>query len=135
MPPSGLQLAPAGQTYQLPANSRIEEISFQRWDKRQITEHMRSMGIALGLQGDAIYCASRDAVKDQMLGRGYQMDLHQFPNAEFLQIVAGFRQLSPACDQLTTAMNSPLHLQRTTYLVYRRWTRQWSNWLRTVGRC
>jgi len=93
MPPGGLQLAPAGQTYQLPANSLIGEIPFQRWDKRKITELKRSMGIAVGLQGDAIYGAWQDAVKDQMLARGYQTDLHHFPDAEFLQIVAGFRQL------------------------------------------
>jgi len=98
MPRGGPQLAPAGQTYQRPANSRIGEISFRRSDKRKITEHKRSMGIAVGLQGDAIYGAWRDALKDQMLARGYQTDLHHFPDAEFLQIVAGFRQLRPACD-------------------------------------
>jgi len=61
------------------------------------------MGIVVGLQGDAIYGAWRDAVKDQMLVRGYQMHLHHFPDPEFLQTVAGFRQLRPACDELTTA--------------------------------
>jgi len=61
------------------------------------------MGIAVGLQGDAIYGAWRDAVKDQMLARGYQTDHHHFPDAEFLQIVAGFPQLRPACDELATA--------------------------------
>jgi len=64
MPPGGPQLALAGQTYQLPANSLIGEISFQRSDKRIITEHKRSMGIAVGLQGEAIYGAWQDAVKD-----------------------------------------------------------------------
>jgi len=103
MPPGGPQLAPGGQTYQLPANSLIGEISFQHSDKRKITQHKRSMGIAVGLQGDAIYSAWRDAVKDKMLARGYQTDLHHFPDAEFLQIVAGFRQLRPACDELATA--------------------------------
>jgi len=38
-----------------------------------------------------------------MLARGYQTDLHHFPDAEFLQIVAVFRQLRPACDELATA--------------------------------
>jgi len=38
-----------------------------------------------------------------MLARGYQTDLHHFPDAEFLQIVAGFQQLRPACDELATA--------------------------------
>jgi len=61
------------------------------------------MGIAVGLQGDTIYGAYHDAVKDQMVARGYQTDLHHFPDAEFLQIVAGFRQLRPACDELATA--------------------------------
>jgi len=102
MPPGGPLLAPAGQTYQLPANPLIGEISFRRSDKRKITEHMRSMGIVVGLQGDSIYGAWRDAVKDQMLARGYQTDLHPFREAEFLQIVAGFRQLRPACDDLAT---------------------------------
>jgi len=101
MPPSGWQLAPPGQTYQFPANSLIGEITFRRSDKRKITEHKRSIGIGVGLQGDAIYCAWRDAVKDQMLPRGYQTDLHHFPDAEFLQIVACFRQLRPACDVTT----------------------------------
>jgi len=61
------------------------------------------MGIAVGLQGDAIYSTWRDAVKDQMLAMGYQTNLHHFPDAEFLQIVAGFRQLRHACDELATA--------------------------------
>jgi len=91
MPPGGPQLALAGQTYQLPANSLIREISFRRSDKRKITAHKRSMGIAVGLQGDAIYGACREAIKDQMLAKGYQRDLHHFPDEEFLQIVPSFR--------------------------------------------
>jgi len=38
-----------------------------------------------------------------MLAWGYQTDLHHFPDAEFLQIVACFRQLRPACNKLATA--------------------------------
>jgi len=38
-----------------------------------------------------------------MLARGYQTDRHHFPGTEFLQIVAGFRQLRPTCDELATA--------------------------------
>jgi len=38
-----------------------------------------------------------------MLARGYQTDLHHFPDTEFLQIVAGVWQLRPACDELATA--------------------------------
>jgi len=102
MPPGGPQLAPAAQTYQVPANSLIGEISFRWSDKRKITEHNRSMGIVVGYQGDAIYGAWRDPVKDQMLARGYQTDLHHFPDAKFLQIVAGFQQLRTACDELAT---------------------------------
>jgi len=54
MPPGGPQVAPAGQTYQLPPNCVIGEILFQRSDKRKITEYKRLMGIAVGLEGDAI---------------------------------------------------------------------------------
>jgi len=103
MPPGRPQLAPAGQTYQLPANSLIGDISSRRSDKRKMTVHKRPMGIAVGLKADAIYGAWRDAVKHQMLARGYQTDLHHFLDAEFLQIVAGFRQLRPACDELASA--------------------------------
>ena len=102
MPRGGPQLTLAGQIYQLPANSLIGEISFRCSDKRKITEHKRSMGIVVGLQGDAIYGAWRDTIKDQMFARCYQMDLHHFPDAEFLQIVTGFRQLRPGCDELAT---------------------------------
>jgi len=38
-----------------------------------------------------------------MLPRSYQTDLHHFHDADFLQIVAGFRQLRSAWDELTTA--------------------------------
>jgi len=38
-----------------------------------------------------------------MLGKGYLTNFYHFPNAEFLQIVAGFRQLRPTCDELATA--------------------------------
>jgi len=103
MLPGGPQLAPAGQTYQLPANSLIGEIPFGLSEKRAITEHKMSMGIVVGLQGDAIFGTCRDTVKYQMLARGYQTDLHHFPEAEFLQIVARFPQLRSVCDELTTA--------------------------------
>jgi len=39
MHPGGPQLAPTGETYQLPANSLFGEITFRRSDKRKITEH------------------------------------------------------------------------------------------------
>jgi len=119
MPPGGLQLAPAGQTYQLPANSLIGEISFRGSDKRKITEHKRSIGIAVGLQADAIYGVWQDAVKAQMLARGYQTDLHHFPDAEFLQIVAGFQQLRHTCDECATtpAANNIPGMQEVDKLV------------------
>ena len=65
IPPGRPQLAPAGQTYQLPANSLIGEISLKCSDKSKITEHKRSMHIAV-LQVDAIYNTWRDTVMDQM---------------------------------------------------------------------
>ena len=38
-----------------------------------------------------------------MLARGYISDNWHFPDAEFLQIVAGMRRLKSACDELATA--------------------------------
>jgi len=61
------------------------------------------MGIAVSLPGDTIYGGWQDAVKDHILPIGYQTDLDHFPEAEFLQIVAGFWQLRPASDELATA--------------------------------
>ena len=49
------------------------------------------------------YLCWRDAVKDQMLARGYISDNWHFPDAEFQQIVEGMRRLKPACDELATA--------------------------------
>jgi len=57
MPLGGPRLAPAGQTYLLPANSLIGEIPLRHSDKRKISEHKKSMGIVVGLQGDTIYDA------------------------------------------------------------------------------
>ena len=45
----------------------------------------------------------RDAVKDQMLARGYISDNWHFPDAEFQPIVEGMRRLKPACDELAIA--------------------------------
>jgi len=58
MPPGRPQLSPAGQTYQLPANSLIGEITFQHSDQTKITEHKRSIDIAVGLPGEAILLES-----------------------------------------------------------------------------
>jgi len=102
MPAGAPQPAPAGQTYQLPANSLIGEMSCRRRDNRKINDHKRSMGLGTA-KGDPVYGAWRDAVKDQLLARGYLTDIHHFPDAEFHQIVAGFRRLRPTCDKLATA--------------------------------
>jgi len=44
----------------------------------------------------------RQAVKDQMLGRGFRK-IRIFPDHHFLQIVASMRTLRPACASLATA--------------------------------
>jgi len=49
------------------------------------------------------YLRWRDAVKNQMLARGYISHNCNFPDAEFQQIVEGMRRLKPACDELATA--------------------------------
>jgi len=49
------------------------------------------------------YVCWRDAVRDQMLARGYISDNAHFPDTEFQQIVAGMSRLKPACDELATA--------------------------------
>jgi len=91
MPAGGPQQAPVGHTYQLPANILIGEISHRRTDRVKISEHKFSMGIPAGSIGNLIYGTWRDAVKNQMLARGYLTDLHHFPDVEFQQIVAGVR--------------------------------------------
>jgi len=48
------------------------------------------------------YLCWRDAVKDQMLARGYISDNWHFPGPEFQQIVEGMRRLKPPCDELAT---------------------------------
>jgi len=49
-----------------------------------------------------LYGEWREAVKDQMLARGFRK-IHTFPEHPFQQIVAGMRALRPACDSLVTA--------------------------------
>jgi len=49
------------------------------------------------------YLCWRDAVKDQMLARGYISDNWHCPDGEFQQIAEGMRRLKPACDELATA--------------------------------
>jgi len=60
-----------------------------------------------------VYVCWRDAVKDQMLARGYIEDNWHFPEAQFQQMVAGMRRLKPACDELptTSAANNIASMQ------------------------
>ena len=55
MPAGGPQQAPAGERYQLPANSLIGEISHRCTDRGKISKHQLSMGISVGDIGDTIY--------------------------------------------------------------------------------
>jgi len=95
---------PAGQTYHLPGNSLVGEYSARRMNHRKISDHMLTLGVPPHAKGHppAEYLTWRDAVKDQMLARGYITDNSQFPDAEFQQIVGGIRRLKPACDELAT---------------------------------
>jgi len=47
-----------------------------------------------------------DAVKDQMISRGYISEDPDIPGAEFPQIVAGMRRLKPDCNELSTAFTA-----------------------------
>ena len=99
------QPPPVGQTYHLPANTLVGEYSHRRTDYRKISDHKISMGIPPHAKGHppALYLIWREAVKDQMLARGFISDNGHFPDAEFLQIVTGMRRLKPACDKLATS--------------------------------
>jgi len=50
-----------------------------------------------------VYVCLQDAVKDQMLARGYISDNWHFPDAKFQKNVAGIRRLKPTCHELATA--------------------------------
>ena len=100
----GHQRPPVGQTYHLPPFTLIGEYSHRRPDRRLINDHKLSMGIPHDPKNKPpVYVCWRDAVKDQMLARGYISDNWHFPDAEFQQIVARMRRLKPACDELATA--------------------------------
>jgi hypothetical protein len=106
MPAGGAQQPPpAGQTYHLPGNTLVGEYSARRMDHRKISDHKLTLGVPPHAKGHppAEYLMWWDAVKDQMLARGYITDNSQFPDAEFQQIVGGMRRLKPACDELATA--------------------------------
>jgi len=99
MPNAGNLQAPAGQTYHLPPVSLRGYISSRRSNYRKIVDHKLSMGIP---DDNHLYGEWREAVKDQMLARGFRK-IRTFPDHHFQQIVAGMRTLRPACDSLVTA--------------------------------
>ena len=106
MPARGMQHLPStGQTYHLPGNTLVGEYSARPMDHRKISDHKLTLGVPPHAKGHPLaeYLTWRDAVKDQMLARGYITDNSQFPDAEFQQIVGGMRRLKPACDELATA--------------------------------
>jgi len=103
MPAGGPQQAPAGEIYLLPANSLIRDISHRCTDRGKVTKHKLSMGNPAGDIEDSINSTWWDTVKNQMIVTGYLTVLHDFPDVEIQQIVAGFRRMRPACDELDTA--------------------------------
>jgi len=105
LPAGGAQLPPAGQTYHLPPCTLVGEYSHRRPDRQSISAHKLAVGVPLHPinKPPPEYLCWRDAVKDQMLARGYISENWHFPDAEFQQIVEGMRRLKPACDELATA--------------------------------
>jgi len=105
LPTGGVQQPPAGQTYYLPSVTLIGEYSYRRPDRQSISAHK----LATGVPHHPInkpppeYQCWRNAVKDQMLARGYISNNWHFPDAEFQKIVEGMRRLKPACDELASA--------------------------------
>ena len=129
-PTGGARQPPARQSYHLPPFTLVGEYSHRCPDRQSISAHKLAMGVPHHPinKPPPEYLCWRDAVKDQMLARGYISDNAHFPDAEFQQIVAGMRRLKPR------EMNSPLRPQPITGVVCRRLTRQFCNRLRTVGR-
>jgi len=105
LPAGDAQQPPAGQTYHLRPFTLVGEYSHRRPDRQSISAHMLAMGVPHHPlnKPPSEYLSWRDAVKDQMLARGYISDNWHFPDAEFQQIVQGMRRLKPACDELATA--------------------------------
>jgi len=105
LPAGGCCAPPAGQTYHLPPFTLVGEYSHRRPDRQSISAHKLAMGVPHHPinKPPPEYLCWRDAVKDQMLARGYISDNWHFPDAEFQQIVEGMRRLKPACDELATA--------------------------------
>jgi len=105
LPAGGAPQPPAGQTYHLPPFTLVGEYSHRRPDRQSINTPKLAMGVSYHPMNKPPpeYLCWRDAVKDQMLARGYISDNWQFPDAEFQQIVEGLWRLKPACDELATA--------------------------------
>jgi len=99
MPNAGNQQAPAGQTDHLPPVSLRGYISSRRPNYRKIVDHQLSIGIS---DDNHLYGDRREAVKDEMLARGFKK-IPPFCDYHFQQIIAGMRTLRPACDTLVKA--------------------------------
>jgi len=94
MPTGGEQQPPpTGQTYHPPGNTLVRQYSARRMDHRKISDQQLTLGVPPHAKGHppAEYLTWRDAVKDQMLARGYITDNSEFLHAEFPQIVGGMR--------------------------------------------
>jgi len=105
LPAGGAQQPPAGQTYHLPPFTLVGEYSHRRPNRQSISAHKLAMGVPHHPihKPPPEYLCWQDALKDQMLARGYISDNWHFPDAQFQQIVEGMRRLKPACDELATA--------------------------------
>jgi len=82
------QPPPAGQTNHIPPFTLIGEYSHRRADRQSISAHKLAMDVPYHLinKPPPEYLCWRDAVKDQMLARGYIADNWHFPDAEFQQM-------------------------------------------------
>jgi len=99
MPNAGNLQAPAAQTHHLLPVSLIGYISSRRSNYRMIVDYKLSMGLP---DENHLYGEWREAVKDQMLERGFRT-IGPFPDHYFQQIEAGMSTLRSACDSLVTA--------------------------------
>jgi len=83
LPAGGAQQPPVGQTYHLPPFTLVGEYSHRRPDLQSISAHRLAMGVPHHPINKPLaeYLWWRDAVKDQMLARGYISDNWHFPDA------------------------------------------------------
>jgi len=103
---AGAQQPPAGRTYHLPPFTLVGEYSHRRPDRQSTSAHKLAMGVPHHPinKPPPEYLCWWDAVKDEMLDRGYISDNWHFPHPKFQQIVEGMRRMKPACDELATAL-------------------------------